>query len=60
MFQLVFTNRFRKDVRILQKRGYNMGLLKNVIIQIETSGTLPVKTNRVNYQVIITVFGKLI
>jgi mRNA interferase YafQ len=41
MFQLVFTKRFRKDVRLLQKRGYNMDLLKNAIIQLEESGALP-------------------
>ena len=43
MFQLVFTKRFRKDVKLLQKRGFNMDLLKNAIILLEGSGALPVK-----------------
>jgi mRNA interferase YafQ len=45
MFQLVFTNRFRKDVKLLQKRGFNMDLLKNAIIRLEESGALPLKNN---------------
>jgi len=43
MFQLVFTNRFRKDVKLLQKRGFKMDLLKSAIVTLEESGTLPVK-----------------
>ena len=41
MYQLVFTNRFRKDVKLLQKRGYDMDLLKNSIKKLEESGELP-------------------
>ena len=40
MFQLVFTNRFKKDVKILSKRGYDMGILKNNILELEENGTL--------------------
>ena len=43
MFQLVFTNRFKKDVKVLQKRGFKMDLLKSTILTLEESGTLPVK-----------------
>jgi len=41
MFQLVFTNKFNKDVKLLQKRGYNMELFKNAILLLEATGNLP-------------------
>ena len=44
MFQLVFTNRFKKDVKLLQKRGVNMELLKNAIQNLENSGELPIES----------------
>ena len=40
MFQLVFTNRFKKDIKLLQKRGYNMELFKKAILMLEEIGTL--------------------
>ena len=40
MFQLVFTNKFKKDVKLLQKRGYDMTVLKNAILLLEENGTL--------------------
>ena len=43
MFQLVFTTKFGKDVKLLQKRGCDMDLLKNAIMLLEESGSLPVK-----------------
>ena len=41
MFQLVFTNKFNKDVKLLQKRGYNMELFKNATLLLEATGNLP-------------------
>lgn len=41
MPQLVFTNRFQKDVKLLLKRGFNMELLKKVISLLEKTGELP-------------------
>jgi len=41
MPQLVFTNRFQKDVKLLLKRGFNMELLKKVISLLEETGELP-------------------
>jgi len=35
MYQIVITNRFKKDVKLLKKRGYDMELIKNVILQFE-------------------------
>ena len=43
MFQLVFTNKFKKDVKLLQQRGYNLELLKNAINILEKSGELPIE-----------------
>jgi mRNA interferase YafQ len=40
MFQLVFTNKFRKDVKLLQKRGYDMELVKKIILIFEENGNL--------------------
>jgi mRNA interferase YafQ len=41
MVQLVFTNKFRKDIKLLQKRGYNMTLIKEAILTLEETGFLP-------------------
>ena len=43
MFKLVYTNRFKKDVKLLQKRGFDLELLKAAIKSLEQSGTLPQK-----------------
>lgn len=43
MFKLVFTNKFKKDVSLLQRRGYEMGLLKEAILFLESNGQLPGK-----------------
>lgn len=40
MFSLVYTNRFSKDVKLIQKRGYDMELLKNAIVALESQGEL--------------------
>jgi mRNA interferase YafQ len=41
MYNLVSTNRFRKDVKLLQKRGMDMDLIKSVIKKLEEIGELP-------------------
>jgi len=45
MFNLVYTNRFKKDVKLLQKRGYDLNLLKETILQLEKTATLPANNN---------------
>jgi mRNA interferase YafQ len=40
MFQLVFTNKFKKDIKLLQKRGYNIELIKRAILILEETGNL--------------------
>lgn len=41
MYQIVITNKFKKDVKLLNKREYDMELIKRVIIQFEEEGKLP-------------------
>ena len=41
MVHLVYTNKFKKDVKLIQKRGYDMDLLKNAIIILEKAGAPP-------------------
>ena len=41
MVQLVFTNKFKKDIKLLQKSGYNMTLIKEAILMLEETGFLP-------------------
>ena len=45
MFQLVFTNSFKKDIKLLQKRGYDLELFKKAILILEDSGNLPLASN---------------
>jgi mRNA interferase YafQ len=40
MYQLVFTNRFRKDIKRLQSRRYDMEIIKKVITNLEITGEL--------------------
>jgi mRNA interferase YafQ len=42
MYSIEFTNRFKKDVRRCQKRGYDLSILKNAIDLLQKSGRLPV------------------
>jgi mRNA interferase YafQ len=40
MYQLVYTNQFRKDIKLLQKRGYDMNVMKEAVIELEKNGKL--------------------
>jgi len=41
MYQVQMTRTFRKDVELCRKRGYDMELLKQTIMQLEANGSLP-------------------
>lgn len=43
MFSLNYTSRFKKDVKLLQRRGYDMNLLKECILSLEADGELSKK-----------------
>lgn len=46
MFKLIFTNKFKKDIKLLQRRGYEFELLKEAILSLESSGQLTIKNLR--------------
>jgi len=43
MYNIQYTNRFKKDYKLCTKRGLNIELLKEVIVILEATGTLPPK-----------------
>lgn len=43
MYDLVYTTRFNKDIKLCQKRNYNFSELKKVIEILESTGKLPQK-----------------
>jgi mRNA interferase YafQ len=42
-FDLDFTNRFKKDVKLCLKRNYNISLLELVLLELREKGELPLK-----------------
>ncbi len=43
MYEIVPSNRFRKDYKLAAKRGYNMKLLKNVVDRLAAGEPLDAK-----------------
>jgi len=43
MYSVTFTTKFRKDLKTIEKRGYNIELLKQAISELMLTGTLPAK-----------------
>ena len=41
MYQLCYTSRFKKDLRLCQKRGLDMSLIRIAIEMLERTGALP-------------------
>lgn len=41
MYSIQTTNRFNKDIKKCKKRGYDLNALKEVMVLLEQSGTLP-------------------
>jgi mRNA interferase YafQ len=42
-FNLDFTNRFKKDIKLCLKRNYNISLLEVVLLELREKGELPLK-----------------
>ncbi len=42
MYKIVYTNRMKKDAKLMQKRGKDMGKLTNVLSLIASGNPLPV------------------
>ena len=43
MLEIVLSGRFKKDYKLLQKRGYNLSLLENVVNLLASGEPLPAK-----------------
>lgn len=43
MYDLIYTSRFNKDIKLCQKRNYNFSELKKIIETLENTGKLPQK-----------------
>ena len=43
MYEIHVTSRFKKDIKIIHKRGYDLSLLKNVINILSSGLPLPAK-----------------
>ena len=41
MYEIVLSNRFRKDLKIASKRGYDMDLLDEIVTKLARGETLP-------------------
>ena len=43
MYEIEYTNKIEKDIKLALKRGLNIERFKEVVILLETSGKLPAK-----------------
>ncbi|MCI8638390.1 MAG: type II toxin-antitoxin system YafQ family toxin [Coprococcus sp.] len=43
MYKIVYTNRMKKDVKLMKKRGKDIGKLVNVLSLLTGGGPLPIK-----------------
>ena len=41
MYKIVYTNRMKKDAKLMKKRGKDMGKLVNVLSQLASGSSLP-------------------
>ena len=41
MYSIEYTNRFKKDLQLCQRRGMDVGLIKNAISILQETGNLP-------------------
>lgn len=41
MYDIQFTNAFKKDYKLLKKRGYNLDLLKDIVERLANGEELP-------------------
>lgn len=42
-YEIEYTGKIKKDIKLAQKRGLNLELFKEVVILLEKNGKLPVK-----------------
>lgn len=41
-YTILFTNQFKKEIKLCKKRNYEISLLENVIILLRKNGELPI------------------
>lgn len=41
MYELIYSTKFKKDIKLCQKRNYDFAILKQVIELLEVKGKLP-------------------
>lgn len=48
-YSINYTKKFKKNLRLCKKRGYDMNLFEQVSNLLETTGSLPPNTTRISY-----------
>ncbi len=48
-YSINYTKKFKKNLRLCQKRGYDMNLFEQVSNLLETTGSLPSQYHRISY-----------
>ncbi len=43
MYKIIASNKFQKDYKLCQKRGLNMSLINDLILELEKNGKVPSK-----------------
>ena len=43
MFQINYTTKFKKDFKVISKRKYDLSLLRQIVILLTETGTVPEK-----------------
>lgn len=43
MYEVIFTNQFKKDYKLCESRRYKIELLDSLLIELAETGTLPAK-----------------
>ena len=43
MYKIIATNKFKKDLKTILKRGYNLNLLDEVVTKLSKGESLPIK-----------------
>ena len=43
MFEIKYSNKVKKDIKLAKKRGLNLELFKKVILILEENGNLPIE-----------------
>ena len=47
-YEVIYTPNFKRDFKLIQKRGYDLGLLKDVITKLANGEELPTAKNYPN------------